>query len=69
MANNELVETKEKIDFEHLVVLSNSVVFCKKQYIVAIVLQTLNRTIWELSLDQEVELFKKILGGQNSRRT
>ena len=61
MAVGELVEAKVNIDFKHLVVLSNSVVFCKKQYIVAIVLQTLNRTIWELSLDQEVELFKKFL--------
>ena len=61
MAVGELVEAKVKVDFKHLVVLSNSVGFCKKQYIVAIVLQALNRTIWEVSLDQEVELFKKFL--------
>ena len=48
-------------NIEHLVVLSNSVKFCETQYIVHIVLQILNQTIWELSDDCEVELFKEFI--------
>ena len=57
----EVVEPSNTQNIEHLVELSNQVEFCEKQYIVHIVIQTLNRLIWEFTEDSEVELLKKVI--------
>ena len=60
-SSEEGVERANIQSIEHLVDLYNQVEFCELQYIVHIVAQTLNKTIWEFTDDTEVELLKEFV--------
>ena len=60
-SSEEGVERANIQSIEHLVELYTQVEFCELQYIVHIVAQTLNKTIWEFTDDTEIELFKEFV--------